>query len=103
MEYLCLDIKYLWVAAEQRFYYLLTIIDVYTRKVLEWLLQRSIRKADVINLFRKVQRQYGIKGVYIRNAGGQPARNMLTNGDILEGANNPASSNSFSNNIFVLR
>jgi hypothetical protein len=29
MEYLCLDIKYLWVAAEQRFYYLLTIIDVY--------------------------------------------------------------------------
>jgi putative transposase len=70
MEYLCLDIKYLWVAAEQRFYYLLTIIDVYTRKVLEWLLQRSIKKADVINLFRKVQRQYGIKGVYIRNDNG---------------------------------
>lgn len=70
MEYLCLDIKYLWVEGERRYYYLLTIIDVYTRKVLQWILQKSIRKMDVINLFRALQRQHGIKGVNIRNDNG---------------------------------
>ena len=70
MEYLCLDIKYIWVHGEHRWYYLLTIIDVYTRKVLEWILQRSVRKMDVINIFRKLNAQYGIKGVNIRNDNG---------------------------------
>lgn len=51
MEYLCLDIKYLWIAGEQRWYYLLTIIDVYSRKVLQWILQKSVKKIDVISLF----------------------------------------------------
>lgn len=70
MEYLCLDIKYLWIEGERRHYYLLTILDVYTRKVLQWLLQKSIRKMDVINLFRALNRQHGIKGVNIRNDNG---------------------------------
>jgi putative transposase len=30
MEYLCLDIKYLWIHGEKRFYYLLTILNVYS-------------------------------------------------------------------------
>lgn len=29
MEYLCLDIKYVWVAGESRNYYLLTVLDVF--------------------------------------------------------------------------
>jgi putative transposase len=70
MEYLCLDIKYMWIAGEQRWYYLLTILDVYTRKVLQWILQKSIRKIDVINLFRLIDLQHGIKGVNIRNDNG---------------------------------
>jgi len=70
MEYLCLDIKYLWVQGEQRYYYLLTILDVYTRKNLLWILQRSIRKFDVINMFRQLQRTHGIKGVNVRNDNG---------------------------------
>jgi transposase InsO family protein len=70
MEYLCLDIKYLWVSGEQRWYYLLTILDVYSRKVLQWVLQKSVRKIDVINLFRLIDLQYGIKGVNIRNDNG---------------------------------
>lgn len=70
MEYLCLDIKYLWVQGEQRYYYLLTILDVYTRKNLLWILQRSVRKIDVINLFRHLNNVYGIKGVNIRNDNG---------------------------------
>jgi len=70
MEYLCLDIKYLWIHGEKRFYYLLTILDVYSRKVLQWILQKSVRKIDVINLFRRINLQYGIKGVNIRNDNG---------------------------------
>jgi putative transposase len=70
MEYLCLDIKYIWVDAEKRHYYLLSIMDVYSRKIIEWLLQRSIRKMDVINLLRKINTEHGIKGVTIRNDNG---------------------------------
>ena len=70
MEYLCLDIKYLWVHGEKRFYYLLTILDVYSRKIMEWILQKSVRKIDVINLFRLINLQYGIKGVNVRNDNG---------------------------------
>jgi len=70
MEYLCLDIKHLWVEGERRHYYLLTILDVYTRKVLGWILQKSIRKMDVINMFRTLNSRYGIKGVNIRNDNG---------------------------------
>jgi putative transposase len=31
MEYLCLDIKYVWVQGEGRWYYLLSIMDVFSR------------------------------------------------------------------------
>jgi putative transposase len=70
MEHLCLDIKYVWVHGERRNYYLLSIIDVYSRKILRWIFQKSIRKMDVINLFRSLNVQYGIKDVYIRNDNG---------------------------------
>lgn len=70
MEYLCLDIKYIWVAGEKRNYYLLTIIDVYSRMAIEQILQSSIKKIDVINLFRKIQLRYSIKGVTVRNDNG---------------------------------
>jgi transposase InsO family protein len=70
MEYLCLDIKYLWVQGENRFYFLLTIIDVYSRKVLRWILQKSVRKMDVIKLFYSIDLEYGIKGVNVRNDNG---------------------------------
>lgn len=70
MEHLCLDIKYIWVHGEKRHYYLLSIMDVYSRRILAWLLQKSIRKTDVIDLFRTLNQQYSIKGVYIRNDNG---------------------------------
>jgi len=44
MDYLCLDIKYLWVHGEQRWYYLLSVIDVFSRKIIAWILQRSIKQ-----------------------------------------------------------
>lgn len=70
MECLCLDIKYVWVYGEQRWYYLLSVIDVYSRKIIAHVLQRSIKQLDVINLFRKINAQYPIKGVTIRNDNG---------------------------------
>lgn len=70
MDYLCLDIKYLWIHGEQRWYYLLSVIDVYTRKVIAWILQRSIRQIDVINIFRRINQHHPIKGVNIRNDNG---------------------------------
>lgn len=70
MEYLCLDIKYVWIHPEKRHYYLLSIMDVYSRKILNWIFQRSIRKMDVINLFRLIDQEYGIKNVIIRNDNG---------------------------------
>lgn len=70
MQYLCLDIKYVWVAGEQKNFYLLSIMDVYSRKIVEWIFQRSIRKADVINLFRRINAIHGIRDVIIRNDNG---------------------------------
>ena len=70
MEFLCLDIKYVWVEGEKRNYFLLSIMDVFSRKIMEQIFQRSVRKIDVINLFRKINNEYGIKGVTIRNDNG---------------------------------
>lgn len=50
LEYLCLDIKYVWVHGDGRWYYLLSIMDVYSRKILVWLFQKSVRKMDVIKI-----------------------------------------------------
>jgi transposase InsO family protein len=70
MEYLCLDIKYVWVAGESRNYYLLTVLDVFTRIALEQIFQKSVRKIDVINVFRRINNKFGIKGVTVRNDNG---------------------------------
>jgi len=70
LEYLCIDIKYVWVEGEKRNYYLLTVIDVYTRMAIEQIFQSSIKKTDVINLFRRINHRYGIKGITIRNDNG---------------------------------
>ncbi len=70
MEYLCLDIKYVWVQGEGRWYYLLSIMDVFSRKILIHLFQKSIRKTEVIRLFRILHLRFNLKGVIIRNDNG---------------------------------
>ena len=70
IEYICLDIKYVYVHGEGRNYYLLTVLDVFSRKALAHIFKRSNRKIDVINVFRRVNLFYGIKGVTIRNDNG---------------------------------
>ncbi|SFF20477.1 DDE-type integrase/transposase/recombinase [Spirosoma endophyticum] len=53
-----------------RNYYLLSVIDVYSRKILDWLFQSSIRQIDLINLFRRINRSHELKGVILRNDNG---------------------------------
>lgn len=70
MEYLCLDIKYVWVQGEHRWYYQLAIMDIFSRRILCWIFQRSIRQQDVIALMRWLDLRFGLKGVIIRNDNG---------------------------------
>jgi hypothetical protein len=70
MEYLCLDIKYIWVQGEGRWYYQLAVIDVYSRRILCWIFQCSVRQRDVIALMRNLDLCFGLKGVIIRNDNG---------------------------------
>lgn len=70
MEYLCLDIKYVYVHADKRNYYLLTILDVFSRRTVDQIFQKSIKQMDVIGAFRRIDQQYGIKGVTVRNDNG---------------------------------
>lgn len=70
LEYLCLDIKYVWIQGEGRWYYLLSIMDVFSRKILHWIFQKSVRKIDVINMFRWLHECFNLKGVIIRNDNG---------------------------------
>jgi transposase InsO family protein len=70
MEYLCLDIKYVWVHGDHRWYYQLAIMDVYSRMILCWIFQLSVRQTDVIALMRSLDLRFGLKGVIIRNDNG---------------------------------
>jgi transposase InsO family protein len=70
MEYLCMDIKYVYIPEEHRYLYLLTIIDIYSRRVMDWILQSSIRKQHVVALLRKIDQSYPLNGVIIRNDNG---------------------------------
>ncbi|BDX37798.1 transposase [Tenuifilaceae bacterium CYCD] len=70
MEYLCWDIKYVWVPGERKNYYLLSLMDVYTRRILDWIFQGSIRKVDVIKMINRVNLIHDLKGVTVRNDNG---------------------------------
>lgn len=70
MEYLCLDIKYIWVQGDSRWYYQLAVMDVYSRRILCWIFQHSIRQTDVAVLMRHLDLRFGLKGVIIRNDNG---------------------------------
>lgn len=70
MEYLCWDIKYVWVQGERKNYYLLSLMDIYTRRILDWIFQSSIRKFDVIKMINRIDLNHGLKGVVVRNDNG---------------------------------
>jgi transposase InsO family protein len=70
MEYLCWDIKYVWVKGERKNYYLLSLMDVYSRRILDHIFQGSIKKIDVIKMIGRIDLIHGLKGVTVRNDNG---------------------------------
>lgn len=79
--------KYVWVHGERRNYYLLCILDVYTRNIIDWMFQGSISQFDLINLLRRVNHFYQLQGVIPRNDNGSQfiannVRNSLKNSDV---------------------
>ena len=55
LNYFEMDIKYIYIPQERRNAYLLSIIDVYSRKIIGHIFKRSIRKLDVINLWASLK------------------------------------------------
>lgn len=59
-----------WVSGENRWYYQLAVMDVYSRRILCHIFQPNIRQADVVMLMRTLDLKYGLQGVIIRNDNG---------------------------------
>lgn len=53
-----MDIKYQWVAQHQRYAFILTLIDCFTRKVLYWDVAYSIKQGQVIHAWEHVILNY---------------------------------------------
>lgn len=71
LNYFEMDIKYIYIPEERRNAYLLSIIDVYSRKIIGHIFKRSIRKMDVINLWQSLKTTLNdFKKITIRNDNG---------------------------------
>jgi transposase InsO family protein len=70
LEYLTMDIKYIYIDQEKRYAYLLTVLDVYSRFVVGHVLKYSIKKVDVVLLLDGILHGISAKGIIIRNDNG---------------------------------
>lgn len=71
LTYFEMDIKYIYIPEERRNAYLLSIIDVFSRKVIGHIFKRSIKKIDVINLWQSLKADLSdFKKITIRNDNG---------------------------------
>ena len=71
LTYFEMDIKYIYIPAERRNAYLLSVIDVFSRKVVGHVFKRSVRKIEVINLWQSLQSSLGdFKKITLRTDNG---------------------------------
>jgi putative transposase len=70
LQYLAMDIKYVYLHGTGRNVLLLTVIDIYSRKVLIYQLRSHIRKGDVLMLLSLMLLEYKAEGMSIRNDNG---------------------------------
>ncbi|WP_345375360.1 IS3 family transposase [Algivirga pacifica] len=71
MEYLEMDIKMVWIPEKGKYAYLLSVIDVYSRRILGHVFQWSVKQADVVKLISDIIEQYRLpKEVIIRSDNG---------------------------------
>lgn len=70
MQQLCMDIKYVYIHGAGRNALVLTVLDVYTRKILGQLLWWRIRKEQVKWLLSQIIEKHPVKGITLRNDNG---------------------------------
>ena len=70
MEQLCMDIKYIPIHGEKRNALLLTVLDVYTRSIVEQVLWWRMRKENVIWLLHQILLEHDVSGITLRNDNG---------------------------------
>lgn len=71
LTYFEMDIKYIYIPEERRNAYLLSVIDVFSRKVIGHIFKRSIKKIDVINLWQSLKTDLtDLKKITIRSDNG---------------------------------
>jgi putative transposase len=70
LQYLSMDIKYVHIHGTGRNALLLTVIDIYSRKVLIYLLRNHIKKGDVILMLSLMLLEYKAEGMSLRNDNG---------------------------------
>lgn len=68
LQHLCMDIKY--IPVKGRVAYLLSLIDVYTRKIVGYLFKQSIRQHDVLWLLKNVLPEKANAPITLRNDNG---------------------------------
>jgi putative transposase len=70
LQFLTMDIKYVYIHADRKQAYLLTLMDVYTRKVLAYALHYSMRHPQVIALISQLRKDFHVEGIILRNDNG---------------------------------
>ena len=70
MEHLSMDIKYVYIHGEKRNVFLLTVMDIFTRRVLGHLLKPSIRQHDVVLLMDGILQANPVRNMTVRNDNG---------------------------------
>jgi len=70
LQYLSMDIKYVHVHGTGRNALLLTVMDIYSRKVLIYMLRQRIRKGDVLVMLSLMLLEYKAEGISLRNDNG---------------------------------
>lgn len=70
LQYLSMDIKYVHIHGWRRNVLLLTVMDIYSRKVLIHMLKSSIKKDDVLVMLSLMLLDYKAEGMTLRNDNG---------------------------------
>lgn len=70
LQYLSMDIKYVHIHGWRRNVFLLTVMDIYSRKVLIHMLKVSIKKGDVLVMLSLMLMEYKTEGMSLRNDNG---------------------------------
>lgn len=70
LQYLSMDIKYVHIHGWSRNVFLLTVMDIYSRKVLIHMLKASIKKGDVLVMLSLMLMEYKTEGMILRNDNG---------------------------------